>query len=80
MDIRTMTQDEIRKAGMDALVKALGPVGMIRFLQIYSQGKGNYTEERGEWLDKLEMDEILEDIKEGTKAVKEKMGKSKTKV
>jgi hypothetical protein len=57
-----MENDEIRKAGLEALAKALGPVGMICFMQIFSLGKGNYTEERSDWLDKMEMDEILEKV------------------
>jgi hypothetical protein len=41
-----MTMNEIRKAGIDALVKELGPVNAIRFLQQYETGKGDYTKER----------------------------------
>ena len=44
------TLDEIRKEGMDALAKALGPVGMVRFIQGFDLGKGNYTKERFQWL------------------------------
>jgi len=37
---------EIRKAGLQALAKALGPIGMVRFLQQYECGIGDYTKER----------------------------------
>ena len=37
---------EIRKAGLQALKEALGPVGMVRFIQQYENGYGNYTEEK----------------------------------
>jgi hypothetical protein len=37
---------ELRRAGIDVLVKALGPVGMARFLQLFGLGKGDYTIER----------------------------------
>ena len=40
------TPEEIRQAGMDALLRALGPVGMIRFLQQFETGRGDYTAER----------------------------------
>jgi len=30
----------------------LGPVDTARFLQIYDQGSGDYTEERKQWLEK----------------------------
>lgn len=43
MPDRSATPNQIRKAGIDALFKTLGPIGMIRFLQQFDQGKGDYT-------------------------------------
>jgi hypothetical protein len=37
---------EIRKAGLQALREALGPVGMVRFIQQYENGSGDYTKEK----------------------------------
>lgn len=37
---------EIRMAGIQALKDALGPVGMVRFLQQYDLGYGDYTKEK----------------------------------
>jgi len=37
---------EIRKTGLQALKEALGPVGMVRFIQQYENGYGDYTEEK----------------------------------
>ena len=37
---------DIRNAGMQALVAALGPVGFARFLQQFSNGSGDYTKEK----------------------------------
>jgi len=51
IDHRTATLDDIRRAGMDALVRELGPVGMIRFLQQFETGRGDYTAERQRWQD-----------------------------
>ncbi len=51
------TLNEIRKKGINALAKALGPIGMVRFLQSFDTGSGDYTKERYEWLD-----ESVEDI------------------
>jgi len=48
---------------MDALLKALGPVDMIRFLQMFDEGKGDYTKERKEWL-KKDLHEISQEIRE----------------
>jgi len=37
---------EVRKAGLKALNDTLGPVGMVRFLQQYENGRGDYTKEK----------------------------------
>jgi len=37
---------EIRKIGLQALKEALGPVGMVRFIQQYENGSGDYTKEK----------------------------------
>ncbi len=37
---------EIKTAGMKALQEALGPVGMVRFMQQYDLGYGDYTKEK----------------------------------
>ena len=37
---------EIRKIGLKALENALGPVGMVRFIQQYEKGYGDYTKEK----------------------------------
>ena len=37
---------EIRKIGLQALREALGPVGMVRFFQLYENGFGDYTKEK----------------------------------
>jgi hypothetical protein len=42
----TATPAELRRAGIDALMKALGPVGMARFLQQFEPGHGDYTAAR----------------------------------
>ena len=39
-------QNEIRKMGLQALTEVLGPVGMLRFIQQYESGYGDYTEEK----------------------------------
>jgi hypothetical protein len=47
----TASQAELRRAGLEALARALGPVGMVRFLQQFETGSGNYSEERHALLD-----------------------------
>lgn len=42
--------EKIRREGLKALKDKLGVEGMIKFIQMYSDGKGNYTEEKKELL------------------------------
>jgi hypothetical protein len=37
---------ELRKQGFTALVRALGWINAVRFLQEYESGQGDYTKER----------------------------------
>jgi hypothetical protein len=52
---------EIRKTGLQALREALGPVGMVRFIQQYENGYGDYTKEKYQQPDLTieEIDSIL---------------------
>jgi hypothetical protein len=43
IDGNTATPAELRRAGIDALLRTLGPVGMARFLQQFDPGHGDYT-------------------------------------
>lgn len=45
-DYATATLDVVRRAGVAALARELGPVGMVRFLQQFETGSGDYTAER----------------------------------
>jgi hypothetical protein len=59
----TMALSEIRRAGIEALFRELGPVGAIRFLQQYETGSGNYSEDRQQWLGNPSIGEIAEKIR-----------------
>lgn len=48
---------EIRNAGVKALQEALGPVGMVKFMQQYDMGYGDYTKEKQEQPN-ISLDEI----------------------
>jgi len=48
---------EIRNVGIKALQEALGPVGMVKFMQQYDMGYGDYTKEKQEQPD-ISLDEI----------------------
>jgi hypothetical protein len=64
IDVTTMTPVQIQRTGMEVLVREMGVVGLIRFLQQFDMGRGNYTEDRHEWLDDLTLDEVLALLKQ----------------
>ena len=41
----------------------MGIVDILRFLSQFNRGTGDYTQERGEWLDQWSLDEIIKEIK-----------------
>lgn len=57
------TPTQIREKGFNALVKALGPVDMARFLQQFELGSGDYTQDRKEWLRDITVDSAVAEIK-----------------
>lgn len=59
-----MTLDQIRQKGLEVLSRELGPVGMIRFMQQFETGSGDYSVERHEWLDEQTVEGIYQRIKE----------------
>lgn len=58
-----MTLDQIKKLGYKTLAEKLGPVGMVRFLQQFEMGWGDYTKERGKWLGDLTVRDLIDEIK-----------------
>jgi len=67
------TLNELNDLAMDALLKALGPVGMVRFLRQFEHGSGDYTKDRHQWLDNVPFDDFAADvmrIQKETKATK----------
>jgi hypothetical protein len=50
MSAQPMTLEQIRVIGLEALHRALGPVGLVRFLQQFETGAGDYSVDRDEWL------------------------------
>jgi len=52
------TLDEIRRKGLTALRRELGRAGMIRFMQQFETGSGDYARERHAWVDGTSLDQI----------------------
>ncbi|MBM3131046.1 MAG: hypothetical protein FJ009_20765 [Chloroflexi bacterium] len=59
-----MTDEQIRVTGLAALLEKLGPDGMIRFLQQFETGTGDYSTERHRWVDQLDMDLLIKKLRE----------------
>ena len=53
---------EIQRKGYQILVKELGIVDFIRFIQEFEKGSGNYTEDRHNWQDSYSVEDILREI------------------
>jgi len=54
---------EITEQATTILMRELGVVDALRFLSQMRPGSGNYTNERGQWLDELSLDQITSTIK-----------------
>lgn len=58
------TQNEVLDRGYKALVEALGVVDAIRFIQHFTPGYGDYTQERHRWLDKASLDDVFAEMRQ----------------
>lgn len=56
--------EQIRQQGLKALRETLGTVGMIKFIQMYSDGTGDYTKERQEILKNLTKEDLQNYLRE----------------
>lgn len=63
-----LTQEQVRREGLEALFERLGAADALRFLQQFSSGSGDYTSERAEWLDRLSIEEIARSIENRRKS------------
>jgi hypothetical protein len=64
IDGSTATPAELRRARIDALVRALGPVGMARFLQQFDPGHGDYTADRDRILGSPTVDDLMGELEQ----------------
>jgi hypothetical protein len=52
--------NEVREEGLKALIDRLGRADMIRFLQQFESGRGDYSGDRQEWVNRTTLAEIEE--------------------
>ena len=63
MSVQILSPAKLRKQGIEALVKELGPIGMARFLWQFETGSGDYTKERQSRLKGEDVKSIVKEIK-----------------
>lgn len=63
MNLNTHTVSEINQKATHVLFKQLGVVDTFKFLGQFTLGRGDYTQERKQWLDNLSLDDIVSAIK-----------------
>ena len=68
MSTHVMTPERLRRLGIEALSKKLGLVGMVRFLQQFESGSGDYTRERRHLLKDLDVAAIVQEIRKKRKS------------
>ena len=64
MSTETLTLEALRRAGLEALTRELGVVGMARFLQQFETGWGDYSVERHQWLDQQDTQTLAQHIRQ----------------
>jgi hypothetical protein len=63
MNVQAKTLSEITRHAIDLLSKEMGIVDTVRFLNQFTTGYGDYTEEREHLFKDLTLDEILATMK-----------------
>ena len=63
LNTQELSQEEIRNIGLEVLARELGPTGLIRFLQMYERGNGDYTHEREDIVPRQTVARITERIR-----------------
>jgi hypothetical protein len=63
MTVKTQPLAEVTQSAIHLLCRELGIVNAIRFLNQYTQGHGNYTEERDQLFGHLTVQDIVQEIR-----------------
>ena len=66
MKLEHTTDQQIRVLGLQALKKELGITGLIRFMQQFDLGSGDYVKDREEWQKDYTVDTLAEAIKKSS--------------
>ena len=58
------TDYDIRRLGFQALNRELGVIGLLRFMQQFEKGEGNYVTDRHQWQQHYTVETLAEAIKQ----------------
>jgi hypothetical protein len=58
---------EVTAQGTEILIREMGIVDALRFLNQFRPGSGDYTTERGRWLNELSLGQLVSGIKAARK-------------
>jgi hypothetical protein len=64
MTVQARPLYEISRVGHAALVRELGVVDALRFLNQYTSGSGDYTTERSAWLGDGPLEDLFKEVQE----------------
>lgn len=64
MQTPDLSPRRLRQQGIAALTQALGAIGMVRFLQQFDQGSGDYTRDRDAVLSNMTLKDAIAQIKQ----------------
>ncbi len=62
MNVDQKPLSQITEEAIHLLIRELGVVSALRFMNQFSTGYGNYTEDRRTWVDRLDIDDIVAQI------------------
>jgi hypothetical protein len=64
MRVQTKPLNDINKEAIDILCQRIGLVNTVRFVNQFSTGYGNYTEEREQLFAHMTLDDVVSEIEE----------------
>jgi len=64
MIVQTKPLNDINKEAIDILCQQIGLVNTVRFVNQFSTGYGNYTEEREQLFANMTLDDVISEIEE----------------
>jgi len=60
--VTDLTDEEFERRTLDLIQREFGPGGLVRFIRAYRSGRGDYTEERQQWIGHETLESIWRDL------------------